>query len=242
MTLYKKLNSFSGCLPSLGRVFSNKVAVLKMLALIFLHTCIENFDNFKDKYLESIFHITLPSDLFQDTWISRVTTGKIFSPSLISLNNLLGTLWLHFFWMFCAGLLEPLVVCMSVLLSALVVAWKKPRASSLAWWGGGVAFLCGIVAMGHLQLTCHNLSIMGEQVGKVANFHTSGCECSQDQDFWPVCMGFPPHTFYSPCHAGCKNYSAGVRTRSLRPTHKGSKSQKSCQNMKAKYYSFEMYF
>ncbi|XP_047109162.1 solute carrier organic anion transporter family member 74D-like [Schistocerca piceifrons] len=169
--------------PSLGRVFSNAVALCKMLAILFAVAAFLNMEGFRDKYLESIYHIPLPKDLLQDPWLSRITTS----------------------------LLEPVVCALVVSCAGLVVSWRQPGARCLSGWVCAALTGCAVLSLSQLWLGCHQLSVSGERDGAPAEFLqpcNSACRCSRDADFAPVCSVTTRHTYYSACLAGCTEIGA----------------------------------
>ncbi|XP_053665106.1 solute carrier organic anion transporter family member 4C1 [Anopheles marshallii] len=162
------------------RVFSNKVLVCNVLALVFIKTGIVNFHSHEQSYLQSRFFLpTSHADGINDEWASRLITN----------------------------LIRPFAAAVGVIVAALVIASANPSARKLAGWNIVVGVLATGLFIANIFISCGEEQIAGAYRGRklIKPFCASNCVCEENVPFTPVCPIDSRFTYFSPCHAGCQD-------------------------------------
>ncbi|ETN67232.1 organic anion transporter [Anopheles darlingi] len=165
---------------TLKRVFSNKILICNVLALVFIQTGLVNFHAHEQSYLQSRFFLpTSHADGVNDEWTSRLITN----------------------------LLKPPVVALTVVVAALVIAKVNPSARKLAGWNIFVGILSVGLFIAFIFISCEEEQIAGAYRGRklIKPFCASNCVCAENIPFTPVCPQDSRFTYFSPCHAGCQD-------------------------------------
>ncbi|GLG94708.1 Protein of unknown function [Gryllus bimaculatus] len=142
-----------GLFSTVKRLLKNPIVGLLTLFLMFLYAPLHFFSQYENRYLESVYFIPEPEysgGVFKDQWTSRVTTA----------------------------FLKPPIILMTMLLSGMIIARKRPRPSSLAMWNVVVASLTAATFFTFIFLSCP-VHITGMTDGKYVAFgiifrHTVG--------------------------------------------------------------------
>nr|XP_019932895.2 solute carrier organic anion transporter family member 1C1 [Aedes albopictus] len=165
--------------PSLKRVFTNGILIFNVLALVFVHTGITNFNAHEQNYLQSRFFLpTSNVNGLNDEWTSRLITN----------------------------LLRPPVVAMAIVVAGLIIAKANPSPRKIAGWNIFVGLVAVGLFVAFIFLSCENERIAGAYRGRLTKpFCASNCICSENVPFSPVCPQDSVFTYFSPCHAGCQN-------------------------------------
>ncbi|XP_050077002.1 solute carrier organic anion transporter family member 4C1 [Anopheles maculipalpis] len=162
------------------RVFSNKVLICNVLALVFIQTGMVNFHSHEQSYLQSRFFLpTSQADGINDEWASRLITN----------------------------LIRPFAAAMGVIVAALVIASANPSARKLAGWNIFVGILATGLFIAYIFISCGEEQIAGAYRGRklIKPFCASNCVCAENVPFTPVCPIDSRFTYFSPCHAGCQD-------------------------------------
>uniref|UniRef100_A0A182MA06 Kazal-like domain-containing protein n=1 Tax=Anopheles culicifacies TaxID=139723 RepID=A0A182MA06_9DIPT len=162
------------------RVFSNKILICNVLALVFIKTGMVNFHSHEQSYLQSRFFLpTSQADGINDEWTSRLITN----------------------------LIRPFAAAMGVIVAALVIANANPSARKLAGWNIIVGVLAAALFIAYIFITCDEEQIAGAYRGRklIKPFCASNCICAENVPFTPVCPIDSRFTYFSPCHAGCQD-------------------------------------
>uniref|UniRef100_A0A182JFR2 Uncharacterized protein n=1 Tax=Anopheles atroparvus TaxID=41427 RepID=A0A182JFR2_ANOAO len=169
-----------GLWASLRRVFSNKVLLCNVLALVFIKTGVLNFHAHEQSYLQSRFFLpTSHADGINDEWTSRLITN----------------------------LLKPFAAAVGVVVAALVIAKANPSARKLAGWNICIGLLAAGLFIASIFISCDEEQIAGAYRGRklIKPFCASNCVCAENVPFTPVCPVDSRFTYFSPCHAGCQD-------------------------------------
>uniref|UniRef100_A0A182Q9P7 Kazal-like domain-containing protein n=1 Tax=Anopheles farauti TaxID=69004 RepID=A0A182Q9P7_9DIPT len=162
------------------RLFSNKVLICNVLALVFIQTGIVNFHSHEQSYLQSRFFLpTSHADGINDEWASRLVTN----------------------------LIRPFAAAVGVIVAALVIATANPSARKLAGWNILVGVIATGLFIAFIFISCGEEQIAGAYRGRklIKPFCASNCVCAENVPFTPVCPVDSRFTYFSPCHAGCQD-------------------------------------
>ncbi|XP_053673868.1 solute carrier organic anion transporter family member 4C1 [Anopheles nili] len=165
---------------SVRRIFSNKVLVCNVLALVFIQTGMVNFHAHEQSYLQSRFFLpTSQADGINDEWTSRLITN----------------------------LIRPFAAAAGVIVAALIIANANPSARKLAGWNIFVGILATGLFIAYIFISCGEEQIAGAYRGRklIKPFCASNCVCAENVPFTPVCPVDSRFTYFSPCHAGCQD-------------------------------------
>lgn len=98
------------------------------------------------------------------------------------------------------------MVAISIITSGMVIAKIRPKAKYLVWWNIIVFTIIALLFASTVFWNCAS-RIENEHKHMITiPYCSSGCGCSPDAPFQPVCVN--KMTYFSPCLAGCKSYSA----------------------------------
>ncbi|XP_044012488.1 solute carrier organic anion transporter family member 1A5-like isoform X2 [Aphidius gifuensis] len=169
-------------LPSMLRLFKNKILLCSIFSSIFCITGIINFLDTEDIILESRFYAPRPSGLF-----------LAFGDPLISRT--------------ISRLSRPILISITVILSGLIISKLRPRAKWLVCYNIGALIIASLIIFYLAFVTCNKTSIVGSNssgsVSSLLRYCNKDCRCSRDANFQPVCNKDYSIVFYTPCHAGC---------------------------------------
>lgn len=183
---------------SLKRLFLNKIFIFNIVPSVLLETAIFNFFHHEQSYLQSRFF--LPADGgrgLSSEWTSRILTT----------------------------LLMPPFVALAILLAGLIIAKANPSARyfilyappyrkniptlflrKLAAWNIITGTIVVLLFVAFIFMECNNSSIAGAYTSKLTKpFCSRSCVCDDSIQFSPVCPDNSVQTYFSPCHAGCKD-------------------------------------
>lgn len=151
-----------GFCRTLGRLFSNKILMLNILALVFLFAGLFNFALLEPAFLQAKFYIPMDNRYgFSDPWLSR----------------------------FITSVLKPPLVALVVIVSGLIITACKPRATCLVGWNVGISIVIALLLIGGLFFNCSGGNIKGAHKNKLLPQSCSGnCNCPPDTPFMPVCV------------------------------------------------------
>ncbi|XP_058059370.1 solute carrier organic anion transporter family member 1C1 [Anopheles bellator] len=169
-----------GFLATVKRLFSNKILLCNVLALVLVKTAIVNYAAHEQSYLQSRFFLpTSQADGINDEWTSRLITN----------------------------LLKPPVAALSVIVAALIIAKANPSARKLAGWNIFVGVVAVGLFIAFIFISCGEEQIAGSYRGRklIKPFCASNCLCAENVPFTPVCPVDSRFTYFSPCHAGCQS-------------------------------------
>ncbi|KZC05247.1 Solute carrier organic anion transporter family member 1A5 [Dufourea novaeangliae] len=194
-------------LPSVGRLFINKILVCTVLACTFYTMATLNFMGYENLITQSRFHVPKPTGMllgFNDPMTSRL------------LSNIL----------------KPILIGLIVVISGLVIAKAKPSSRGVVGFGIVMTVLSAVIIFSLTATSCQKRPIVEtDSKGSInlLQYCNRDCGCSKDADFRPVCDSKGMFTFYSPCHAGCTSseYKNGITI------YNGCSCIKNSENMEA---------
>ncbi|XP_018578719.1 solute carrier organic anion transporter family member 1A2 isoform X1 [Anoplophora glabripennis] len=178
--LYEEEEVVEGFFKSLWGLLKNKVLSLTIFSVVFVQAALINFSILQKQFNQSKYHVSVHNDSsgYSDPFLIQFTTNLLKQP----------------------------MVAISVITSGMMIAKIRPKAKYLVWWNIIVFSLIALFFASTVFWNC---------AGKIENEHSntitipycsSHCGCSPDAPFQPVCVD--KRTYFSPCLAGCKNYSA----------------------------------
>ncbi|CAK9811000.1 Solute carrier organic anion transporter family member 74D [Anthophora plagiata] len=165
---------------SLGRLITNKILLLQILACTLSLTAIVNFMGYENLIAQSRFHVPRPTGMllgFEDPMSSRVISN----------------------------ILKPILVGLIVIISGLIIAKARPTAVTIIGYSAIILFLAAGIIFSLSAASCEKKPIVEMSRGRLTllRYCNVKCGCSNDANFRPVCDSKGMFMFYSPCHAGC---------------------------------------
>ncbi|KOC65602.1 Solute carrier organic anion transporter family member 1A5 [Habropoda laboriosa] len=166
--------------PSLGRLITNKILILQILACTLSITAIVNFMGYENLIAQSRFHVPTPTGMllgFEDPMSSRVISN----------------------------ILKPILVGLIVIVSGFIIAKARPNAVSMICYSIIILLLAAAIIFSLSAASCEKKTIVEMARGSptLLRYCNLNCGCSNDANFRPVCDSKGMFIFYSPCHAGC---------------------------------------
>ncbi|CAK9801608.1 Solute carrier organic anion transporter family member 74D [Anthophora quadrimaculata] len=165
---------------SLGRLITNKILLLQILACTLSLTAIVNFMGYENLIAQSRFHVPKPTGMllgFEDPMSSRVISN----------------------------ILKPILVGLIVIISGLIIAKARPTAIAIVSYSAIILLLAAGIMFSLSAASCEKKPIVEMSKGRLTllRYCNIKCGCSNDANFRPVCDSKGMFMFYSPCHAGC---------------------------------------
>ncbi|KAJ8984534.1 hypothetical protein NQ317_011005 [Molorchus minor] len=177
-TLQEEEN-IDGFFKSLWRILKNKILLINIFSLVLIESALVNFSILQKDFYQSKYHVSKYSDSsgYSDPFVIQFTTNLLKHP----------------------------MVAISVVTSGMVVSKIRPKAKYLVIWNMIVFGLVALFFSSTVFFNCAN-KIENEHSHTITiPFCSSHCGCNLDGAFQPVCVD--KKTYFSPCLAGCKNFS-----------------------------------
>ncbi|CAG9855220.1 unnamed protein product [Phyllotreta striolata] len=169
---------------TLGSLLRNKILLLNILSFVFIQSALTNFSLVSKYFNQSKYHV--PVEIKDSTGYS--------DPDIIQ---------------FTTNLLRQPLVAISLVTCGMIISKLRPKAKYLVIWNITAFLLVMIIFASSMFWNCTKGIYNEHKHAITIPFCSSKCNCPHAEPFQPVCVD--GKTFFSPCLAGCKNYSVATQ-------------------------------